>query len=108
MKEYDGIVKQLEKRRAELEKRLNSVEQDFRKPYARDFEEQALEIEEEDVLGVLDKGIRIELEQIHNAVERINRGEYGICTVCGETISVGRLEALPYTDRCIACAEEKE
>ena len=107
MGKYDGIVKQLKKRRAELEERLNSVEQDFRKPYARDSEEQALEIEEEDVLGALDKGTRTELELIHNAFERIKRNEYRICVVCGETIPIKRLEALPYTDRCVNCAEEE-
>lgn len=61
---------------------------------------------EEDVLGALDKGTRIELEQIHNALERIKRNEYGICVVCEENIPIERLEALPYTDRCVTCAEE--
>jgi RNA polymerase-binding transcription factor DksA len=34
------------------------------------------------------------------------RGEYGICTRCGEEISPERLEAVPEAPLCKTCAAE--
>ena len=49
------------------------------------------------------------LEQINSALERITKGTYGICQNCGDEISEGRLEAMPYAMLCLDCqsAEEK-
>ena len=38
------------------------------------------------------------------ALERLNHGHYGKCTQCGDPISSARLDALPETAICIACA----
>ncbi|MBI2486387.1 MAG: TraR/DksA C4-type zinc finger protein [Deltaproteobacteria bacterium] len=104
MAEYKEIIKLLKMRRNELERRINIVEQDIRKPHPQDSEEQALERESDDVLDVLDEAARAELNQIYNALERIKRNEYEICVVCKEKIPIKRLKALPYTDRCVVCA----
>ena len=42
--------------------------------------------------------------EISVALARIDQGTYGICTVCGVVIAMGRLEARPSTEHCIACA----
>ena len=39
---------------------------------------------------------RTELEQINHALERIDRGTYGVSEVSGKPIPIERLEALPY------------
>jgi len=49
-------------------------------------------------------GIERELDDIRAAEERIEAGSYGVCSVCGTDIPVERLEARPFTDRCVACA----
>jgi RNA polymerase-binding transcription factor DksA len=41
------------------------------------------------------------LDQIEAALARLREGSYGICTVCGEPIGEGRLEARPWTPFCI-------
>ncbi|UZJ77889.1 TraR/DksA C4-type zinc finger protein [Fictibacillus sp. KU28468] len=41
-----------------------------------------------------------ELKSIHQALERIDAGEYGYCKSCGQPISMARLEALPTTAYC--------
>ena len=46
-----------------------------------------------------------ELAQINRALARIEAGEYGLCRECGQAIAEARLEALPFSDLCIACAE---
>jgi len=46
------------------------------------------------------------LGEVDTALERIREGTYGECQECGGQISRSRLEALPYTPLCIACAHE--
>jgi RNA polymerase-binding protein DksA len=48
------------------------------------------------------------LEQVEDALERINKGIYGKCKDCGKDISVERLHALPYAELCIECKGELE
>jgi RNA polymerase-binding protein DksA len=45
---------------------------------------------------------------IEEAMERIEEGSYGACSVCDGKINVERLEAVPYTRLCIECARESE
>lgn len=51
---------------------------------------------------------RILLRKIDKALAKIESKEYGICEVCGDKISMRRLEARPVTDLCIRCKEEQE
>jgi RNA polymerase-binding protein DksA len=48
------------------------------------------------------------LEEIDDALERLESGEYGRCESCGGEIPDARLEALPYARYCIKCQEELE
>lgn len=48
---------------------------------------------------------RRHLEQVDNALLRIDAGTYGDCTRCGNTIPFGRIQARPYTPHCVRCAE---
>jgi beta-galactosidase len=47
------------------------------------------------------------LRAIEAAIERIDNGNYGTCTICEEEISIARLNAVPWTSVCIACKEKK-
>jgi DnaK suppressor protein len=109
MKQYEEIRRQLEHKREELERRLEKIKDDIRrteKPLERDFAEQAVERQSDEVLDALGNAARIELAKIRVALTRIERDEYGICVVCGNPIPVKRLEILPDTDRCVVCAEK--
>ena len=46
--------------------------------------------------------------KIREALERMDKGEFGICELCGEDISEGRLKARPVTTLCIDCKIEEE
>lgn len=48
---------------------------------------------------------RHELEEVHAALERIERGIFGACEGCGQRISEARIERVPYLRTCDACAE---
>jgi RNA polymerase-binding transcription factor DksA len=44
------------------------------------------------------------LEQVETAIERLQMGTYGVCQECECKIGMERLQAVPYTALCIACA----
>ena len=48
------------------------------------------------------------LDQIHDALARIDAGTFGRCDECGGMIAKPRLQALPYTRLCIECARKVE
>jgi DnaK suppressor protein len=48
------------------------------------------------------------IKKIKEALDRIDDGTFGICEVCGEEISEGRLKARPVTTLCIDCKMEEE
>ena len=49
-----------------------------------------------------------ELEQIDSALEKIEKGTYGLCEMCSVTISPSRLKILPFATRCVNCRSNYE
>lgn len=47
------------------------------------------------------------LQAIEEALYRMERGTYGVCRDCGESIASARLEAIPWTRVCIACKQKQ-
>lgn len=47
-------------------------------------------------------------KQIDEALNRIEKGEFGICQDCEEEIPEKRLEANPCVRTCVCCAEDRE
>ncbi len=108
MSDHEEIIQKLNLKKQELEERLDRVEDSLRKTHAKDWSEQAQERENEEVVEKLDENLRIELNQIYEALSRVEENKYGVCDVCDGQIRVERLEALPYTNRCFNCASELE
>lgn len=48
------------------------------------------------------------IKKIEQALDLIERGEYGYCESCGTEIGVRRLEARPTADKCIDCKTFEE
>jgi RNA polymerase-binding protein DksA len=48
------------------------------------------------------------LAAIDSALARMETGTYGQCQNCGRPISPERLEAIPWTTRCIECKRREE
>jgi len=46
--------------------------------------------------------------EVAEALDRIEQGAFGNCEKCGQEISKGRLEAVPYTRYCVDCAQNAE
>jgi len=64
---------------------------------------QILELDSLDVLFRIDLESRRELNQINNALERMDSGNYGRCRHCGGTIGIARLRASPCAETCAVC-----
>lgn len=109
MKKFATIRKQLTARHSQILNRLEKISLDRRhvnQPLNADSEEQAIELENDQVLDALDGQIRAELKQIERTLARMDEGMYGKCEDCGKAIAAKRLEALPHTTRCIDCEEQ--
>ena len=48
------------------------------------------------------------LEELDEALNRIEEGSYGDCILCGEKINPKRLEAIPYAKLCLDCKVNEE
>jgi RNA polymerase-binding transcription factor DksA len=58
-------------------------------------------------ITILDKRKFAALKEISQALSRIENGTYGICDVCGKSISIKRLNFLPATTLCRKCARKR-
>jgi DnaK suppressor protein len=48
------------------------------------------------------------LEQVNEALDRMELGTFGHCVECDEPIAKARLEVIPYARHCIQCARTLE
>ena len=108
MDQYAPIQAQLLAKQAELVRRLARLKENLTGGRSADSQEQAQELENAEVVDALGNEARIEISKIAKALEQIKNHTYGVCTDCGETIPMARLEAYPFADRCIRCATAAE
>jgi RNA polymerase-binding protein DksA len=94
----------LEAQKAELAARVGKIKQDIAGGLEADSSEQASQLENQEVLDALANEGVAELAQISAALQRMDKGTYGVCVGCGQAIQVARLEARPYAAKCIDCA----
>jgi DnaK suppressor protein len=52
---------------------------------------------------ILSAQARLAVEEIDQALARLNNGTYGICERCGQHIPRPRLKAIPHASLCVAC-----
>lgn len=108
MVDYEKYRQRLLSMKQELSARVDAVESDLhhrQQPLDKDFEEQAQQLENEEVLSALDEEGLSVLAQVNQALQRMEEGTYGICTACGAEIPEARLDAVPYASLCVQCAE---
>jgi len=70
-----------------------------------------LEEKDEDDSGMaraLRDNIRGQLEQINEALARIEQGKYGICVNCLNSIEPDRLVVRPYSTLCLSCQNRQD
>jgi DnaK suppressor protein len=74
----------------------------------QDWAETALDFQTSQQDPLIQNNEQQMLTDIQHALQRIDQGTYGLCIVCGQPIPEKRLEALPWTPRCVKDEEEYE
>lgn len=99
------IRSRLQHRLRALQLRLAEIHETLRQPEDDDLEEQAVDLDDDDVLERLSLAGRDELILVRGALDRIKAGSYGRCLSCGKAIARTRLRALPEASTCLRCAQ---
>jgi RNA polymerase-binding transcription factor DksA len=98
----------LEAQLAELEGRKGRIAEDLSEPLNPDWDEQAIEKEDDASLEGQGALVEREIASVKRALARIEDGTYGECVRCGEDIAPARLDARPEAALCIDCARTAE
>lgn len=87
----------------ELGVRMHDIEAELSVPKPADWEEQAIDIEDDEVLEGLGMAAQKEVALLQQGLRRIADKSYGICLQCGDPVSEDRLNAVPYALLCKRC-----
>lgn len=104
MPDLAAIRARLEGSLAELEARLANIARDLDEPPSRDWNDLAIEQEDDEALEHQGSIVEKRIASVKRALGRIDDGSYGICVRCGEEIAPERLDARPEAALCIDCA----
>lgn len=104
MPDLEKIKKTLQEKLRELTARAKNIDDDLRQAADDDWEEHAVEAENDEVLEGVGDVTLVELREVKFALARIDAGDYGTCSKCGMPIAPERLEALPYATNCVGCS----
>ena len=99
--------KKIEERLQSFAKQNKDVKGDWKTVYPEfnsgHLEEEADEVEEYANLLSVEHVLEKELKKINNGLERIKKGDYGLCQKCGKPISQERLKVYPQAELCKKC-----
>jgi DnaK suppressor protein len=104
MKNHAKVKAELQAKLKALYARALDIEDILSDPGNSDWEENAIEMENDEAWAAVGDVTKEEIREIRLALRRIERGDYGKCESCGKPIAPARLEALPWTAFCIGCA----
>ena len=93
-------------RMEELTTRIEQIEAELDTPPAQDWEDLAIEREDDEALEGIGNISQTDIRKVNAALERIPAGTYGYCVRCGEKIEPERLDAVPETPFCQSCATQ--
>jgi len=112
-KVLDSIKKKLIRKMDELLEELENEDKDDISEVESDsvigdIVDRANSIYEMQIYDKLTEKERINLQEIGEALKRIDEGVYGKCIVCGKSIEEKRLVAIPEAKMCITCKSATE
>ena len=90
----------------ELQQRLDKTQSDERHEVEERDDTTAQLWQASEIRDGLNDEAADELRDVNRALARLDTGDYGICTNCDEAIDPRRLEAVPYAELCVSCAEQ--
>jgi DnaK suppressor protein len=110
--------KELEKYRRLLVEKKNSLlselaktknaEEETTEESTQDIADKAVSSYTREFLYSLNDTERTTIQQIDQALARIEEGTYGFCLNCGNAMNEKRLTAIPWSRHCVECQELEE
>jgi DnaK suppressor protein len=104
----DAIRRELEERRASTSERVETLAQRPELGTAQGFGKRIGDGTTEAISRLTDISVGQSLEaglnRIERALAKLDEGTYGVCDGCGAPIPEKRLEAMPDSALCLACA----
>ena len=104
--------KRLEEQRTRLQSELGSMastmEEGERPGYSTHMADQASEVFERAKNLAVCQQLQHTLEEVSRALEKMDKGIYGVCEKCGTAIDPARLKALPHAMLCITSQAHSE
>jgi len=110
-KRIELYKKRLLERREQLLETVSKTEQDGRvadEEAAQDIADKATSSYTKEFLFKKSNDDRFILQLVQDALERLDNGEFGICTACGGEVQQKRLDAVPWARHCIECQQKQE
>ena len=74
----------------------------------QDIGDEAANIYNKQILLSLNENERMRLQEVDEALDRIENGSYGVCEECGGAIGLKRLEARSVAKYCVPCKTKLE
>jgi DnaK suppressor protein len=102
-KEKEILEKELEKFAKKDEKPAGDWDTKYPQFNGGNLEEEADEVEEYETLLQIEHSLETKLKDVNLALEKIKKGEYGICEKCGKEIDTERLKVMPEARICNQC-----
>jgi DnaK suppressor protein len=99
-----ALLAQIEAQRGGVRSRADVAQEHFDRPE----DSPAQVASARDLEFAINEHETAELEQIDQALQRLDQGVYGICVECGSQVAPERLNALPQAARCMPCQEKAE
>jgi len=103
---YEQLKKEQIRLRSELQRlkaeEKSADEQREGSPFGK-REEGATEAFELEKRMALEKRLTGSLAEVEHAIKKYEAGIYDTCDICGNTIEMARLEALPQASLCLQC-----
>ena len=108
---YEGFRARLEEERDRLTREVEELHQDAMdftadiadedRSYGNHMADDATNVYEQERQFALQRNLEAVLQEVNDALRRMDEGQYGVCVDCGKEIPIERLEARPYAIRCI-------
>jgi len=98
-------LKEIENRTARVDESDRANELSAYEDHPADLASETFEREKDLAIG---ESVQHMLYKAINALEKIDRGTYGRCDVCGRPIKKARLKALPFATLCLECQDRLE
>jgi len=114
IKKFEKILSQESKR---VTKELKTIAKQDSRPkgdfdtrfpeWGQSPDENALEVAMYEKTLPVEFALELRLKEIKEALDKIKKGQYGLCQKCHTAITLARLEALPEARLCLDCVKKK-